>query len=268
MSGGNQLTLSWQELGRRVLSVAAIRQVDRTAVEQFHMHPLVLMENAALQCAQWLQRHFTSPRRMTVLCGRGNNGGDGLAIARHMRLAGWDVRSVVLGPVDALSGDALANYRILTARGHARCLVRDSATGQSVLPDELSRGATESRGVDQQIATWIAEAEVLVDAMLGTGASGTPRAPLDQWIQCANAARGQRVAIDIPTGLDASTGQTAAIAFRAAHTLTFVALKPGFAAAEARALLGEVHAMPIGIPQELVEELLLQSESSAPGGGS
>jgi NAD(P)H-hydrate epimerase len=96
--------------------------------------------------------------------------------------------------------------------------------------------------------------------MLGSGARGTPRAPLDKWIELANAASARRIAIDIPTGLDADAGDPAAVTLRAHHTLTFVARKPGFHQPQAQEFLGEVDVLPIGIPVELVEELLAQSE--------
>ncbi|MGN6134904.1 MAG: NAD(P)H-hydrate epimerase [Aureliella sp.] len=254
----------WQRLSRRTLSVAAIRQVDRIAIEEFHMHSLVLMENAAAACAGWLIERYDRPQRTVILCGRGNNGGDVLAIARHLKLALWPVEVVVLGLEEKLSADALANWRILTARSRRDCTLASPNGGDS-------QGVAGSGPADEQLARFahgLESAEVIVDAMLGSGASGQPRPPLDRWIALANRAGGERIAIDIPTGLDAQTGQVAQVAFRARATLTFVALKPGFQAAAAREVLGEVAVMPIGIPAELVEELLAQSESSGPAGGS
>jgi NAD(P)H-hydrate epimerase len=248
---------SWERLRERTLSVAAVREVDRIAMEEFHMNSLVLMENAALSCVDWLTQRFSQNTRALFLCGRGNNGGDGLAIVRHLRLYGWQCRVLVSGPVHALSPDARVNWQILTARGHRDCCV---------VGDPATAGAGVTPAVD--IAQLLVDADVIVDAMLGSGASGVPRAPFDKWIQMANAAPGVRVAIDIPAGVDAETGMVAPIAFRAAATLTFIARKPGFRQPAAQANLGEVSVMSIGIPNELVDELLPQSLSSAPGGGS
>ena len=120
----------------------------------------------------------------------------------------------------------------------------------------------------ERVERLIAAADVVVDAMLGSGASGPPRDPFDHWIEIANNARAQRVAIDIPTGLNADSGEVAQPTFMAHATLTFVARKPGFQSPQARQVLGEVVVMPIGIPVELIEELLAQSVSIAPAGGS
>lgn len=241
---------SLEQLQRRTLSVAAIRQVDRTAIQQFHMHSLVLMENAAGNGARWLVERFPEPLRAVLLCGRGNNGGDGLVMARHLRLCGWHCEVFVLGPEEELSPDALANWKILTARKP---------------PGNTMMGAGGDGNSDEPsielVARAISEADVIIDAMLGSGARGTPRAPLDRWIELANAASARRIAIDIPTGLDADSGEAAPVTFQAQHTLTFVARKPGFERPEAKKVLGEVHVMPIGIPLELVEELLQQSSA-------
>jgi NAD(P)H-hydrate epimerase len=247
-----------ERLQALTLSVAAIRDVDRLAVDQFHMHPLVLMENAAGNCARWLlARYQPASPRTVLLCGRGNNGGDGLVIARHLRLAGWQCEVFALGPEQEMSRDALANWQILTAR---------SSPGNTLV--HAAAAASADRRSSQQLEQALAGAELIIDAMLGTGARGLPRPPLDGWIELANAASATRIAIDIPTGLDAETGEVAAITFRAQHTLSFVAHKPGFHRPQARATLGEVSVLPIGIPVELIEQLLTQSLSSSPGGGS
>ena len=94
------------DLQRTVMSVSAIRSVDQRAIEGFHMHSLVLMENAGAGCARWVTAKFATPRRTLILCGPGNNGGDGLVIARHLLAIGWDCRVVIVGQPDHLSNDA------------------------------------------------------------------------------------------------------------------------------------------------------------------
>ncbi len=232
---------AWHRLKQCTLSVASIREVDRVAVERFHMHSLVLMENAALGCVQWLTHRFTTPTRAVILCGRGNNGGDGLAIARHLRLANWSCEVLLIGPIAKLSPDALCNWQILNARGSDYCTLLDE-----------SWSSQQCAGLAEQLN----RADVIIDAMLGSGATGTPRAPMSDLIRLANAASAARIAIDIPTGLDATTGQPAATTFQAEATLTFVARKPGFDVPAAQSYLGHVEVLPIGIPVELIEDLL------------
>lgn len=234
---------AWKQLSERILTVAQIREVDRVAVARFRMNSLVLMENAALGCVGWLEDRFPEGGNALILCGRGNNGGDGLAIARHLRVLGWTCRVAVLGPAEKMSADARSNLEILIAGGS-----RDLLEWNEVRP-AASQYST--------LAPWISSATVIIDAMLGTGASGEPKAPLGDWIDLANQTTAQRIAIDIPTGWDAATGEQSANTFRAAATLTFVARKPAMGLPTGAKFLGEIVVLPIGIPEELLEELLV-----------
>jgi NAD(P)H-hydrate epimerase len=247
----------------RVLSTALVRQLDQRAVAQYSVPSIVLMENAGRGVVDKLCQ-WGAAGPVIVCCGAGNNGGDGLVIARHLDLRGIAVRVLVFvrpgrwepqpasgGPnttlPDAaaigLRGDAAVNYTIVQRSG-IPLAVRDSATG---LPHEL-RGAA-----------WI------VDALLGTGSQGEPRAPLDAVIAAINASGVPVLAVDLPSGLDAETGQAAATTIRAAHTCTFVAAKPGLLAPAAKQYTGALHVLDIGAPRRLVEEMFAASEAGSPG---
>lgn len=223
------------------LSVDQIRDVDRVAVEQYRMNSLVLMENAALGCVRWLENRFSEAAIAVILCGRGNNGGDGLAIARHLRVLGWRCHVVVLGPVEKMTADAQANFEILVAGGDCELLLWNEPDTDSSQLSALQK--------------WTASASVIIDAMLGTGATGEPRVPLSDWIATANQSNAQRVAIDIPSGWNATTGEIGKYVFKANATLTFVARKPAMALPDAAERLGEVIVLPIGIPQKQIEGL-------------
>ena len=253
----------WNQLSNRILSVDRIREVDRIAVERFGMHSLVLMENAALVCVRWLEQHLPDAREAVVLCGRGNNGGDGLAIARHLRVLGWVCRVVVLGPIHKMSADARANLEILLAGGGSDLLLWDETSGDVVEGSESREASASERKTPpkenelrMQLIEWLAESNVVIDAMLGTGATGEPKEPLSDWIALANQAVTRRIAIDIPTGWNATTGDESVNTFRADATLTFVARKPAMALPTAGRVLGEIVVLPIGIPEELIQELL------------
>jgi NAD(P)H-hydrate epimerase len=233
---------AWKQLADRFLTVEQIREVDRIAVARYRMNSLVLMENAALGCVRWLENRFPDGGNAVILCGRGNNGGDGLAITRHMRVLGWTCRASVLGPAEKMSADARANLEILIAGGS-----RDLLLWNEGLQDSSQHST---------LVQWIASATLIIDAMLGTGASGEPKAPLDNWISLANRTSAQRVAIDIPTGWDATTGEPSESTFKADATLTFVARKPAMALPDKTKLLGEIVVLPIGIPEEQIEQLL------------
>ena len=275
MSAANNPQTPWQRLSAMTLPVATIRQVDQTAMDQYHMHSLVLMENAARSCVDWLVQRFpidapvpmetpvpvdtprAQPFRIAILCGRGNNGGDGLAMARHLRLRGCQCQVLVAGPVHALSPDARANWQVLTARNQQDCFL---------VNDPVTSGSGKSAAKSVNWSSMISQADVIIDAMVGSGASGPPRPPFDDWIRVANASAGARIAIDIPTGVDGQSGAVAVNAFQAQATLTFVARKPGLDADEARSHVGEVAVMPIGIPNDMIEELLVSQASGQKSG--
>jgi NAD(P)H-hydrate epimerase len=160
-----------------------------------------------------------------IACGGGNNGGDGYVVARHLANAGWDVRIACALPIEALRGDAAVMARIVRAMG-IRC-----------------DGLGESR-------------RVLVDALLGTGFQGRLRPELAQAIAAWNAAPARlRVALDLPSGLDADSGAPSEPCVRADATLTFAALKPGLLVPAARACTGEVVLLEIGAPRALLADL-------------
>jgi NAD(P)H-hydrate epimerase len=219
---------------QRSLSRDEVREIDRRAIDQFGMSGLVLMENAGRGCADVLCR-LGCDGKIVIVCGRGNNAGDGFVIARHLELRGADVRVVLLGNPRSLRGDAAANFNIL----------RSSGLPMAELFDDFEPAA---------LMREIAGAQWIVDAMLGTGAAGSPRAPWDSVIEILNDLPAQRLAVDLPTGLDCDTGLPCPTTFRAHCTCTFVAPKLGFALAAARPYLGMVEVIDIGVPRKLLLE--------------
>jgi NAD(P)H-hydrate epimerase len=221
--------------GDRALRREQVRELDRRAIARYGMSGLVLMENAGRGCADVLCREgIHGP--VVIFCGVGNNGGDGFVIARHLQLRGHSVRVGLPGDPARMQGDARSNFEILR-----RCDVPLTYFAQAD---------------DARLATLLDEAAWIVDALLGTGARGDPRPPLDWLIPRLNDSPGKRLAVDLPSGLDCDTGVPAATTFRAHHTATFVAPKWGFAEPSARACLGRVHVLDIGAPRRLLEEFL------------
>ncbi len=179
------------------------------------MSGLVLMENAGRGVANVLCRlaEGESGRlgRVVICCGKGNNAGDGFVIARHLDLRGHEVRVLVWAEANELAGDAGTNYKILRHCG---------------VPIELYGNRHDAARFAEQLAG----AEWVVDALLGTGARGEPRPPLDAVIDQINAAAVKRLAVDLPSGLDCDTGAAAEHTIRADATCTFIAVKRGFLA--------------------------------------
>ena len=226
-----------------VLSVEQIRSIDAIAVRDFGMCSLVLMENAGRGCADFIHSRCNEPGSILIVCGPGNNGGDGLVIARHLHAMGHAVIVWMIAERKKLSGDTEINLKILEkTRIPIRWL-------QSFADSPLEHK-------EIQLQTDVNKCRAVVDAMLGTGASGPPRTEMAFAIRILNQAPLVRIAIDIPTGLDAETGIASVPTFRANETLTFVANKPGFLNPSAALCLGSVHILAIGVPPEVIDRVL------------
>ena len=220
----------------RPISREESRRVDRRAIEEYGLCGLVLMENAGRGVVDRLERLGISGP-VVICCGKGNNAGDGFVIARHLDLRGYGVRVLVWADAEELAGDAGTNFRVLQKANVPLMLF-----GKSHAPEQLDAALTG--------ASWV------VDALLGTGARGEPRPPLDAVIDQINASPVPRLAVDLPSGLDCDTGAPTSHTIRAAHTCTFIAPKIGFGAPGAAGYTGQVHVLDIGVPRKLIEEVL------------
>lgn len=223
------------------LSRAAVRELDRRAIEKLGIPGIVLMENAARGVAEVARRLLDGRRgSVWIFCGAGNNGGDGYAMARWFTIFGATVRVVGFANSRAQRGDAARMRSICMQLGIAEHIVRESA--------ELDALSTE-----------LAEATLIVDALLGTGFHGSVRAPYDLAIRAINSAHATSnvpiVAVDLPSGLDADTGVADDATVRASLTATLVAPKLGFAAPGALEFTGRVEVVGIGVPTTLVDEV-------------
>jgi NAD(P)H-hydrate epimerase len=232
------------------------REIDRRAIEEYGIPGLVLMENAGRGCVDVLERlGIGGP--VVIICGKGNNAGDGFVIARHLGIRGYDCRVLLLCRPEEFTGDAAMNFEILAAVGMT------AVDLSSLTPAQLA-GA-----LDEQAAG----CDWTVDAMLGTGASGEPRPPFDaaiDWVNRRNA-KTRALAVDVPSGLDCDTGEPSRHTVRADHTCTFAAMKIGFTKPAAQPYVGTVHVCDIGVPQYGITAthtpyLPDSNESSAMGG--
>ena len=225
-----------------MLSREQCRRVDRIAIEQFQIPGLILMENAGRNCAEQLisrcdQKHLAQ-QSAVILCGPGNNGGDGFVIARQLYTRGLRVKVILLSAPESYAGDALVNLKALS--GLQLPVIEFD---QRWTDEQIAEVISEANGIS---ATWI------VDALLGTGAKGEPRPPMDRVIGIANRIDVRRLAIDIPSGLDSDTGQTSRSTFAADITCTFIDRKIGFDNPAAATWLGEVIVVGIGAPPEIL----------------
>ena len=188
------------------------------------------MENAARAVFD-VARAMLEGRENTALivCGPGNNGGDGFALARFLHNASAGVRIVTSQPLRDYTGDAAINARIAHRMG---------------LPIEPASDHPELPG-----------AALVVDALLGTGLASAPRGRVAELIDAINAHPSPTLAVDLPSGLDCDSGQPLGACVRAERTVTFVGMKAGFASPESQAYTGAVSVGDIGAPRELLERL-------------
>jgi NAD(P)H-hydrate epimerase len=223
-----------------------VRAVDRRAIEEFGVPGLILMENAGRGSAELLLR-LGAHGPIMICCGKGNNGGDGFVIARHLDNASIPIKVLLFAKPADLTGDAAVNYHILDKAGLPVTILTHGASAKKG-PDPM-----KSKGSDPFLARLeqeLAGADWIVDALFGTGLSGAVKPPFDVIIDTINQTGARVLAVDIPSGLDCDTGQPLGVAIRAQHTATFVAQKVGFSQAAAQAWLGQVHVLPIGAPRE------------------
>ncbi|MCP4450247.1 MAG: NAD(P)H-hydrate epimerase [Planctomycetes bacterium] len=205
-----------------------VRGFDRHAIEVLKIPGTVLMENAGLACARTALSMLAKPckNRVCILCGTGNNGGDGYVIARHLRNHGVHVELFVFGDMARVTGDALVHLTILR---HLNVAV------QSLPHDQVMD------------STWLQSSDLLVDALLGTGLKGGLRGPYKQLIETINRAGVPVLAVDIPSGLDCDTGVPLGAAVKADRTVSLVALKAGFLNPDAAQYTGQVTVASIGV---------------------
>lgn len=213
------------------LSREQVRQVDKIAIEQYGVPGVVLMENAGRGAAEIIDRVAESGE-IVILCGSGNNAGDGYVIARHLQLSGRQVRIVSIVDLESLHGDARINAEI----------------------DEKAKIGIRQVADRQQLDDALSGAKTIVDGLLGTGARGPLRGIFADAVAAANDCQALRIALDLPTGLDCDSGETFEPTFRADHTMTFVAAKLGFDRGDAAKYIGTVHVVGIGAPQRLLDE--------------
>src|SRR5687768_7773325 len=202
-----------------LFDAAEMRAVDAWAIEDQGVPSLDLMERAGEGLAR-VTAAAAGPGPVRVVVGKGNNGGDGLVVARLLRQDGHEVDVLAAAALGELRGDALANLERL--------------------PGEQPEPFSEER---------LAASGVVVDALLGTGFEGSPREPLASVIAAINAQDAPVVACDVPSGVSASTGQVEGAAVRAEVTATFHGPKIGLFTAPGKEHAGRVEVVEIGIPR-------------------
>lgn len=236
----------------KALTAAEMREVDRQTTARFGIPGLQLMESAGQQVCEailrWIGAHVAAESRnglkISILCGKGNNGGDGLVVARHLKAAGMETRAYFFGDAKKSTGDAREN------------LERWRVAGGAV-------SAVESESEWEKVSGAILDSDVIVDALLGTGIRGAVTgmmaaviSKVNEFSKNATAARPSLIiAVDMPSGLPSDGEAAQGPALRAHETVTFTAPKIGQLIGADAACTGALEVRQIGSPAELVEEL-------------
>lgn len=216
------------ELPVNLYRTAEVRELDRRSIEDHGIPGMELMERAGAAAFRALKDYWPDARQISVLCGGGNNGGDGFVIARLAQQDGMAVRVSLYGDAGKLKGDALT------------AMDRAVAAGIEVRPFESNA---------------LADSDVIVDAMLGTGLDRDVSGELAGWIDAVNAVDVPVVAVDIPSGLHADSGRVLGRAVEADLSVTFIGMKAGLFTGEGRACSGQIHFADLDVPGEVYEGL-------------
>lgn len=212
------------------LSRAEVRELDRRAIHDFGVPSIVLMENAGRGAAELFARLNPNAEPVLILCGRGNNGGDGFVVARHLERLGIATEMILFADLpDQLSPDCRVNYEIALKAG---------------LPIHPVTKAAEC----------LIAGEWVIDALFGSGLDRPLGEPFQKVIELVAEIGNPVFAIDLPSGLDCDTGEPLGPTMRANYTATFVGWKKGFLNRNSRTWTGEIHVVDIGAPKILVDE--------------
>jgi hydroxyethylthiazole kinase-like uncharacterized protein yjeF len=227
----------------KILTAAEMREVDRLTTEKYGVPGLLLMEAAAARTVEAIEKEFgpAAGKRVLIFCGRGNNGGDGAALARQLSARGASINLLLLGRVSESRGDARANFEA----AHALAATAGEAFGfyEIESADQLL----------QQVAP--GPSDIIVDAIFGTGLTRAAAGLFEEAIRLINsqARRTPVVAVDIPSGIASDSAELIGPAVRAGLTVTFTAPKIGNALPPASEYNGTLVVAPIGSPRHLIE---------------
>ncbi len=221
-----------------LVTAKEMRAFDATAIQDYGIPGVVLMENAGRTTFHILKKHLGGDLRdlrVSVIAGPGNNGGDGYVIARYLINHGADVNIFLLSPRDKIQGDALINLEVLEK-----------------MTSRISQ-VTDAESMEQAVQTWH-ESEVIIDAILGTGLTSDVRSPYREAILELNNTTAIILAVDLPSGLDADTGRILGCAVRADITATYGFRKLGMALSPGAEYCGAIEVVDISIPLPAVEK--------------
>lgn len=233
-----------------LLTASAMREADRITIDEFGLPGFTLMETAGRGATEAVLDAFGPPTamRMIVFCGKGNNGGDGLVVARHLVEQGAQVHVVLTSPKAKLREDPSHNLTLLETLHEESETIR-----QRLAISQLPDGA-ETVAVLDSLAAKI-RPTLYVDALLGTGLTSDVREPIRSVVTWLNQQEAPTVALDVPTGLHSDTGAVLGVCVEATHTITMAAMKAGLVVGGGAAHTGSIRVVDIGMPRHVLDHV-------------
>ena len=234
----------------KVVTAAEMRQIDQDTIEGIGIPGIVLMETAGSAIVRAIEQHYPTAERIGILVGKGNNGGDGLVIARQLAHTGRDVHIFLVSPSDSFTGEADINLQIvkrLTASFGLQVAPKRGLCIEEIVSD----AKPGSEGISA--LNDIASCELLVDAIFGTGLRGAVRDPIATLIDSINSLATPILSVDLPSGLDADTGNPLGTCVRADRTVTIGLPKRGLLVHPGAEFAGELEVVDIGFPKQVID---------------
>ncbi|QGG49112.1 NAD(P)H-hydrate dehydratase [Heliorestis convoluta] len=225
----------------RVVTAAEMNRMDQRATEEYGIPSLLLMENAGIEVAKQVTKLLGGTcegKSILILCGKGSNGGDGFVVARHLLNKGADVKLFLLAPERDVRGDALTNLTIYKRMGGKIYALMDQKDLNALRMGLLST-------------------HLVVDAIYGTGFSGTVPKLITRAIEMLNELALPTLAVDVPSGLEVNTGKISNICLKATMTVTFGLPKLGLLLEPGASVAGKLVVVDISIPRDLLDNPLL-----------
>lgn len=221
----------------KVVTAAEMRRIDQDTIEGTGIPGIVLMETAGSAIVRAIKRHYPTCQRIGIFAGKGNNGGDGIVIARQLAHIGRDVSLFLVSPQDSFTGEADINLQIAKRLG---------LRIEEILTDTGFYGTGD-------VPTTLASCELLIDAIFGTGLRGAVRSPIASVINAINSLPIPVLSVDLPSGLDADTGHPLGTCVQADRTVTIGLPKRGLLMHPGAELAGKLEVVDIGFPQQVVD---------------
>ncbi|KMT23232.1 NAD(P)H-hydrate epimerase [Clostridium cylindrosporum] len=207
-----------------------VKYMDEVAEKEYGIPPLTLMENAAVSCLKHIEGD-----NFIIICGVGNNGGDGLVIGRHLKLKGKNVKVYILGDMDLASNAFRTNYAFIQYSGMEIYNINDN----------FERVESDLKRDDL----------VIIDSLYGVGLKDKVREDSEKLINIINASNNKVISIDIPSGMECNTGETNGCCIKANKTITFEAMKAAFKNEATQEYTGDIIVEKIGIPKEIIDKI-------------